>query len=54
MKSYAQVVMAHALDVQKLIPTFQALYATMSDSQKRTADQVFRNDANQGDPVRRG
>ncbi len=54
MKSYAQVVMTHAQDVQKLVPTFQSLYATMSESQKRIADQVFRNDARPGEPVKRG
>ena len=54
MKSYAQVVMTHAQDVQKLVPTFQTLYATMSESQKRIADQVFRNDAHPGEPVKRG
>ncbi len=54
MKSYAQVVMTHAQDVQKLVPTFQTLYGTMSESQKRIADQVFRNDARPGEPVKRG
>lgn len=54
MKSYAQVVMTHAQDVQKLVPAFQSLYTSMSESQKRIADQVFRNDAHQGDPVKRG
>jgi periplasmic protein CpxP/Spy len=44
MQSYAQVAMGHAQDVQKLVPVFQTLYDTMSDDQKRTADQIFRND----------
>jgi len=54
MQSYADVSMAHAQDVEKLVPAFQALYGTMSDSQKRRADQVFRDDANHGDQARRG
>jgi protein CpxP len=54
MQSYAQVAMEHAQDMQKLVPAFQALYGTMSDSQKRTADQVFRDDAHHGDQTRRG
>jgi protein CpxP len=53
MQSYAQVSMDHAKDMQKLVPAFQALYDTMSDSQKRTTDQVFRDDANHGDQARR-
>jgi protein CpxP len=48
MKSYAQLAERHAQDVQKLVPAFDALYASMSPSQKQTADQVFRQDAGQG------
>jgi methyl-accepting chemotaxis protein len=44
-KSYAEVSAEHAKEMQKLVPAFQALYDTMSDSQKHVADQVFRNDA---------
>jgi hypothetical protein len=54
MQSYAQVAEEHAQDVQKLVPAFQALYGTMSDSQKRTADEVFRNDAHHGGQARHG
>jgi protein CpxP len=54
MQSYAQVSMAHAQDMQKLVPAFQALYGTMSDNQKRITDQVFRDDAHHGDQARRG
>jgi protein CpxP len=46
MLSYALLASTNAQDVQKLVPAFQALYDTMSDTQKRTADQVFRDDAN--------
>ena len=42
-KSYAAVATEHAQDVEKLVPAFQVLYDTMSDSQKRQADQVFRD-----------
>jgi protein CpxP len=52
MQSYAQVATDHAQDMQKLVPAFQALYDTMSDSQKKTADQVFRDDAHRGKHAR--
>jgi hypothetical protein len=42
MQSYAQIAASHATDMQKLVPAFQALYDSMSDSQKKTADAVFR------------
>jgi hypothetical protein len=45
MQSYATIAMEHAQDMQKMVPAFQALYSSMSDTQKRTADQVFRADA---------
>lgn len=45
MQSYAQLAMNHAQSVQKLVPAFQALYDTMSDSQKQIADKVFRDEA---------
>lgn len=54
MQSYAQVTMNHAQDMQKLVPAFQALYDTMSDAQKKTADQVFRDDAHRGRPMKHG
>ena len=43
LKSYAAVIDAHADEIRKLIPTFQALYDSMSDAQKKTADTVFRS-----------
>ena len=46
MKSYAKVSEQHAKDMISLGPLFDALYATMPDAQKRTADQVFRDNAN--------
>jgi len=54
MESYAKVAAAHAQDVAKLVPAFQALYTTMTDGQKRLADQAFRDGANHGAPARRG
>ncbi len=44
-KSYAKVSEQHAKDMVSLGPLFDALYATMPDAQKRTADQVFRDNA---------
>jgi len=36
---------SHARNVEKLVPVFQALYDTMSEDQKRAADEIFRDDA---------
>jgi hypothetical protein len=43
MQSYAQIEQRRAQDVEKLVPAFQTLYASLSDQQKKTADQLFRN-----------
>ncbi len=51
MKSYARVSREHADDVQALLPPFKSLYAKMTESQKQTADQMFREDANRGGPA---
>jgi D-alanyl-D-alanine carboxypeptidase len=45
MQSYAQIATEHAQEMQKLVPAFEALYASMPDSQQRVADKVFRDDA---------
>jgi hypothetical protein len=42
LQSYAQVAEQHAQDVKKLANSFQTLYASMSDDQKKNADTVFR------------
>lgn len=42
MQSYAKIARQHAEDTQKLATTFQALYGTMPDEQKKNADTVFR------------
>ena len=52
MASYAQVAMSHALGMQNLVPAFHTLYGTMTDLQKRAADQVFRDDAHHTGPGR--
>jgi len=42
MQSYAAIEQTRAEDTQKLVPAFQALYASLSDQQKMQADQSFR------------
>jgi periplasmic protein CpxP/Spy len=44
MKSYAELAQLHADNMQKLATSFSALYATLSDDQKKIADPLFRND----------
>ena len=41
--AYADIAEAHAKHVRKLAKAFDALYAAMSDDQKKVADQVFRD-----------
>jgi hypothetical protein len=53
MQSYAQVSAAHAADVQRVVPVFEALYAVMSEPQRRLADRTFRDDAYRGAPAKR-
>ena len=45
LNAYASVVDAHADGVHKLISPFQAVYDTLSDEQKKTADRIFRERA---------
>ncbi len=42
-KSYESVIEAHESGMKKFVPPFEALYNTMSDGQKKTADSLFRN-----------
>jgi periplasmic protein CpxP/Spy len=42
LKSYSDITEAHAEDVKKFLPVFQALYDKLSDDQKKTADTLFR------------
>ena len=48
MKSYAELAQLHADNMQKLAASFSALYATLSDEQKKIADPLFRNDHAKG------
>ena len=44
-RSYAEVVQAHEDVIKKFIPAFEDLYNSMSDSQKKVADSMFRTRA---------
>ena len=41
MKFHSQITEARSDQLKKFIPPFEALYATMSDDQKKTADTLF-------------
>lgn len=41
-KSYQMVIRAHEKGMDQFVPAFEALYDTMSDAQKKTADSMFR------------
>ena len=41
MKFHSQVTAAHLAQMNKLIPPFEAFYASMSDEQKKTTDTIF-------------
>jgi periplasmic protein CpxP/Spy len=41
LKSYEAIADAHAQGLQKLVPAFDALYASLSDDQKKEADTLF-------------
>lgn len=41
LKSYSEIVDAHANGLKKLIPLFAGLYTSMSDAQKKAADTFF-------------
>lgn len=47
MQSYASIEKTRVNDVEKLVPAFRTLYASLSPQQKRTADQLFRERAQQ-------
>jgi hypothetical protein len=44
LRSYGQIVDAHADGIKKLTPVFEALYNSMSDTQKSNADLIFHGD----------
>jgi hypothetical protein len=52
LKSYAQITEAHSEGLKKYVPAFEALYASMSDDQKKNADILFRM-GKHGKPKRR-
>jgi hypothetical protein len=41
--SYQAIAQAHLDGLKKLVPTFETLYASMSDAQKKNADTVFQH-----------
>ena len=41
LKSYGEISRAHADAIDKFIPVFEPLYASMSDAQKKDADKLF-------------
>jgi protein CpxP len=43
LKSYGEITQAHADGIKKLTPVFADLYASMSDEQKKMADNFFRH-----------
>jgi protein CpxP len=42
LKSYSEIIQAHADGLKNFIPVFEALYVSMSDDQKKEADTLFR------------
>jgi periplasmic protein CpxP/Spy len=42
-KSYESIIEAHEDGMKRFVPAFAALYNTMSDAQKKTADSLFRS-----------
>jgi hypothetical protein len=44
-KSYDSVIEAHEEGMKKFVPAFEAVYNSMSDEQKKTADELFRSRA---------
>jgi periplasmic protein CpxP/Spy len=54
MRSYAAMSMEHAQGMQRLVPAFDALYMTMSDEQKRVADEEFVDRAHHGSEQPKG
>ena len=49
LKSYGEIAAAHADGIKKLTPAFETLYGTMSDTQKKNADDMFRRGDRHGD-----
>jgi protein CpxP len=53
LRSYEHLAEAHVEGVKKLLPRFEALYDSMSEAQKKTADTVFARFERPGGPQRR-
>ncbi len=51
LNSYADIAQAHANGVRKLASAFSGLYSTMSDDQKKEADEVFSHRGHDGTKV---
>jgi len=47
LKSYGEIAAAHADGIKQLTPVFATLYASMSDTQKAAADNLFRHGEHQ-------
>jgi protein CpxP len=43
LKSYGEIAEAHATGIKNLTPVFADLYSSMSDAQKKEADNLFRH-----------
>jgi len=43
--SYGEIAEEHAAGIKKFVPVFAALYESMSDTQKKNADSIFRRGA---------
>jgi periplasmic protein CpxP/Spy len=52
LQSYSDIAQKHAEDIQKLVPAFQTMYDSFSTQQKKQADDVFRNYAEQAQQTR--
>ena len=51
LKAYGDIAQAHADGVKRLAAVFAPLYASMSDDQKKVADEVFAHRAHEGKKV---
>jgi hypothetical protein len=51
LKTYEAIADAHAEGLQKLVPAFETLYASMSEAQKKNADEVFNRSRHHGHPM---
>ena len=50
LKSYEKFTQAHADGLKNLIASFEGLYTSMTDEQKKNADEVFQNFGRKGGP----